>query len=60
MRLRGGAGWSVPLLLQITEDSFSQSQFNCYISFFHERLESQMRNFIFMTYDITQAELLFA
>ena len=30
MRLRGCACWSAPLLLQITEDRFSQSRSNCY------------------------------
>ena len=30
----------------------------CY--FYHERLESKMRNFIFVKYDLTQTELLFA
>ena len=62
MRLLECAGWSVSLLLQITEDSFYQSQSNCYmyISFYHERLESKMRNSIFVKYDITQTELLFA
>ena len=30
MRLRGYAGWSAPLLLQITEDRFLQSPSNCY------------------------------
>ena len=30
MRLRGCAGWSARLLLQITEDRFSQSRSNCY------------------------------
>ena len=30
MRLRGCAAWSAPLLLQITEDRFLQSQSNCY------------------------------
>ena len=52
MRLCGCAGWSAPLLLQITEDSFSQS----HMSFYHERLESKMRNSIFVKYDITQTE----
>ena len=52
MKLRGSA----PLLLQITEDSFSQSQSNCYMSFYNERLESKM----FVKYDITQTELIFA
>ena len=60
MRLRKCAGWSAPLLLQITEDSFSQSQSNCYMSFYHERLESKMQNLIFVKYDITQTKLLFA
>ena len=45
------------MLVQITEDSFSQSQSN--MSFYHERLESKMRNLIFVKYDITQTELLF-
>ena len=40
-----------------SEDSFSQSQSNC-SSFYHERLESKMRNFIFVKYNITQTELL--
>ena len=31
MILRGCTGWSGPLLLQITEDRFSQSRSNCYI-----------------------------
>ena len=31
MILRGCAGWSGPLLLQITEDRFSQSRSNCYM-----------------------------
>ena len=31
MRLRGCASWSAPLLLQITQDRFSQSRSNCYI-----------------------------
>ena len=31
MILRGCTGWSGPLLLQITEDSFSQSRSNCYM-----------------------------
>ena len=39
---------------------FFQSQSNCFMSFYHERLESKMRNLIFMKYDITQTELLFA
>ena len=39
---------------------FSQSQSNCYMSFYHERLESKMRNLIFVKYDITLTELLFA
>ena len=56
MRLTGCAGWSAHLLLQITEDSFSQS----HMSFHHERLESKMRNLIFVKYDITQMELIFA
>ena len=56
MRLHGCAGWSVPLLLQITNDTFSQS----HMTFYHERLESKMRNLIFVKYDITQTELLFA
>ena len=30
MRLHGCGGWSAPLLLQITEDRFSQSRSNCY------------------------------
>ena len=61
MRLCGCAGGSTPLLLQITEDSFSQSQSNCYniMSLYHERLESKMRNLIFVKYDITETELLF-
>ena len=54
MRLRGCAGLSAPLLLQITEDSFSQSQSNCYMSFYHERVESKMK------YGITKTELLLA
>ena len=29
-------------------------------SFYHERLESKMRSLIFVKYDITQTELLFA
>ena len=55
MRLR-----SVPLLLQITEDRFSLLQSYCYTSFYHKPLESRMRNLIFVKYDITQTELLFA
>ena len=51
MRLRGCAGPSAPLLLQITEDSFSQSQSSCYMLFYHERLESKMRNLIIMKYN---------
>ena len=43
----------MPLLLRITEDSFSQSQSNCYMSFYHERV----RHLIFVKYDITQTEL---
>ena len=39
---------------------FSQSQSNCYISFYHERLKFKMRNLIFLKYEITQTELLFA
>ena len=31
MILRGCAGWSGPLLLQITEDRFSQLRSNCYM-----------------------------
>ena len=31
MILLGCAGWSGPLLLQITEDRFSQSRSNCYM-----------------------------
>ena len=31
MILRGCAGWSGPLLLQITEDRFSQSRSNCFM-----------------------------
>ena len=50
----------MPLLLQITEDSFSQSQSNCYMSFYIEPLESKMRNLIFVKYDITQTDLLFS
>ena len=46
--------------LQITEDSFSHSQSNCNMSFYHERLESKMRNLIYVKYDITQTELLVA
>ena len=46
----------MPLLFQITDCSFSQS----HMSFYHERLESKMRNLIFVKYDITQTELLFA
>ena len=30
------------------------------MSFYHERLESKMQNLIFVKYDITQTELLFA
>ena len=30
------------------------------MSFYHERLESKMRNMIFVTFDIAQTELLFA
>ena len=30
------------------------------MSFYHERLESKMRNLIFVKYDITRSELLFA
>ena len=51
---------TAPFLLQITEDSFSQSLSNCCMSFYHERLESKIRNLIFVKYDITQTELLFA
>ena len=41
----------MPLLLQITKDSFSQSQSICYI---------KMPNLIFVQYDLTETELLFA
>ena len=53
IRLRGYAGWSTPLLLQITEDRFSQSRSDCYMnmSFYHERLENKMRNLIIVKYD---------
>ena len=44
----------MPLLLQITEYSFSHSQSNWYMSFYHEHLESKMRKLIFVKYDITQ------
>ena len=50
----------MPLLLQITKDSFSQTQSNCYMSFYYERLESNMLNLIFVKYNITQTELLLA
>ena len=48
------------LLLQITKDSFSQLQSNCYMSYYHERLESKMGNLTFVKCDKTQTELLFA
>ena len=53
IRLRGYAGWSTPLLLQSTEDRFSQSRSDCYMymSFYHERLENKMRNLIIVKYD---------
>ena len=34
MRLRGCASWSAPLLLQITQDRFSQSRSDCYMCHF--------------------------
>ena len=34
MRLRGCASWSAPLLLQITQDRFSQSRPDCYMCHF--------------------------
>ena len=44
MRLRGCAGWSAPLLLQITEDRFfSVAVQLLYVSFYHERLEFDYR-----------------
>ena len=47
-------------VVTITEDRISQSQSTCYMSFYHESLESKVRNLIFVKYDITQTELLFA
>ena len=39
---------------------FSLWQSNCYMSFYHERLESKIRNLIFVKYDIiNRTELLF-
>ena len=35
-------------------------QSNCFMSFYRERLESKMLNLIFVKYDITWTELLFA
>ena len=55
IRLRGCAGWSTPLLLQITEDRFSvsESRSDCfmYMSFYHERLENKMRDLIIVKCD---------
>ena len=48
------------LLLEITEDRFLQSQSKIFMTFYHERLESKMRNLIFVKYDITRIEALFA
>ena len=51
MRLRGCAGWSGPLLLQIP-DRFSQSQSNCYICHLTmTHIRNKMRNLIIVKYD---------
>ena len=47
MRLRGCASWSAPLLLQITQDRFSQSRSD----FYQERSENKMRNWIIVKSD---------
>ena len=51
MRLRGCASWSAPLLLQITQDRFSQSRSDCFMSFYQERSENKMRNWIIVKWD---------
>ena len=49
MRLCGCAGWSAPLLLQITKTGFLSPIAICVI--YHERLEIKMRNLIIVKYD---------
>ena len=54
MKLRGCAGWSGPLLLQITEDRFSQSRSNgymCHLTMTHIR--KQDANLTIVKYDIS-------
>ena len=52
IRFHGCAGWSAPLLLQITKEHFSQSLSNFTMN--------ALKYVIFVEYDITRTELLFA
>ena len=51
MRLCGCAGWSAPLLLQITKTGFPSRGPIAICVIYHERLENKMRNLIIVKYD---------